>query len=575
MSNKIERLAVTEIIKMISRSDYLEPFIDLNDKTPSWDGNIFMNTDKNTKRNRKIPVQVKGRTIPKLKGTKVSVSVNVNDLKNYYEDGGAIYFVVHFEKNNTDNYKIYYNSLLPFDINEYLKRIKTNSKSISIKFSQLDCKNSDMIEDICKAFLVNKKLQSNIYTDKKELTDFKEIIMPIPNNMSNLEHYYLNNDAYIYGVERHKNQIMASVPLSKVEIENITGEIPNKIKIGDITYYNSYKIVRNKEQDIIKIGKGIFLNLDDEKINVEAKGNLKDRLKDIKFIIEAIKVKKISISDIEIEDINFKNDFADGVKEYLDNLINIKRVLDYFNIEEECLDMDSFDKKDYKNIDLLIDVILYNNKIKMDIKPGMVRLDIGNLRLLLFAYLDKNGSLVMKNLFNKEINKKYKIFFRNELNEEYDSSMYILLKANDFLECSNISYNILEKSVKSIELSDEYFGQVILLILELIKAYDINTEMKKCLDIAERLLIWLKNRNNNILVELNLFQIYKRKRELTDEEIEVLIELKNKEEECRNICGIHILLGNKSEFNYWFKKLSIEEQGAFKEYPIYKLLDKD
>ena len=42
LNNKIELIAVNRIKDAILQSNILEPFIDDNDKTPSWDGNIFV-----------------------------------------------------------------------------------------------------------------------------------------------------------------------------------------------------------------------------------------------------------------------------------------------------------------------------------------------------------------------------------------------------------------------------------------------------------------------------------------------------------------------------------------------------
>ena len=39
------------------------------------------------------------------------------------------------------------------------------------------------------------------------------------------------------------------------------------------------------------------------------------------------------------------------------------------------------------------------------------------------------------------------------------------------------------------------------------------------------------------------------------------------------LCGVSILLENKNDFEYYFRKMDEEEQKEFKEFPIYKLLE--
>ena len=63
-------------------------------------------------------------------------------------------------------------------------------------------------------------------------------------------------------------------------------------------------------------------------------------------------------------------------------------------------------------------------------------------------------------------------------------------------------------------------------------------------------------------------------RNFKDEEIEEIIELQRNAEDNMILFAISILLARKKEIEYYKKKLSIEELKNIKEYPIYKLLDK-
>ena len=58
-------------------------------------------------------------------------------------------------------------------------------------------------------------------------------------------------------------------------------------------------------------------------------------------------------------------------------------------------------------------------------------------------------------------------------------------------------------------------------------------------------------------------------------EKDLIYDLKDAEDDLIIQCGIAILLDNKSDYERFFSKLSENEKNAFKEFPIYNLLDKE
>ncbi|MCW6077231.1 hypothetical protein LAV44_18255, partial [Clostridium sporogenes] len=68
------------------------------------------------------------------------------------------------------------------------------------------------------------------------------------------------------------------------------------------------------------------------------------------------------------------------------------------------------------------------------------------------------------------------------------------------------------------------------------------------------------------------YQILKRIRDFNEQEIENIIDIKINEKETINICAINILLDNKKEFEYYFKKLSDDDKKDFFNFPIYNLI---
>ena len=74
--------------------------------------------------------------------------------------------------------------------------------------------------------------------------------------------------------------------------------------------------------------------------------------------------------------------------------------------------------------------------------------------------------------------------------------MYItILKAEDIIKLSNLDLRKLENSIKSIPYSEAYANEINLLILELIKSYDMKNELTDCLSVAIDLYEWLEEYN--------------------------------------------------------------------------------
>ena len=132
----IEEIAVQRVKREILKYDCLKDYINTNDKTPMWDGEIYIYKENSKyKANEdfkgKISVQVKGHKVDKIKSGHSKYSIDVEYLRAYQKDKkGVLLFVV--EMTDSENTQIYYANLLPVDLKEILGRVKENQKKISI-----------------------------------------------------------------------------------------------------------------------------------------------------------------------------------------------------------------------------------------------------------------------------------------------------------------------------------------------------------------------------------------------------------------------------------------------------------
>ena len=144
----IEKAATSKIDEVISGTDYLDSYINNGDKEPIWDGFIYAYLKKD-KTNKSLigraALQVKGKREENLSNDNITYPIRTCDLGYYKKDTGAIFFVVLIAKNGQK--KIYYNALLPFDINNIL-RDKEDHETISVKLREFPENKTEVENDI-------------------------------------------------------------------------------------------------------------------------------------------------------------------------------------------------------------------------------------------------------------------------------------------------------------------------------------------------------------------------------------------------------------------------------------------
>lgn len=110
-TKRIEESATTALKLALLKCPILETYIDSNDKTPSWDGTVFVYKSDNQKKENlrgRVPIQVKG-TENEFVSDIATFSCSTVDLNNYYQDGGCVFFLVSVEP-STGKHKIFYAS---------------------------------------------------------------------------------------------------------------------------------------------------------------------------------------------------------------------------------------------------------------------------------------------------------------------------------------------------------------------------------------------------------------------------------------------------------------------------------
>ena len=136
----IGNIAVSALNIFLSKSPQLMPIIYTNDKTPIWDGEIFIyKSELHSVENfsARVPIQVKGTTNTKDDFYKIERKY----LEGYKNDRGCIFFLVQ-ENENYDPSKILYAMLSSAELDTLLKK---DTQTIKIELNEI-LANSDIFE---------------------------------------------------------------------------------------------------------------------------------------------------------------------------------------------------------------------------------------------------------------------------------------------------------------------------------------------------------------------------------------------------------------------------------------------
>lgn len=599
-----EIIATTAVKERLALCDGLQSFINERDKEPLWDGPIYVFPKDNNKKENligRVPVQVKGKKKDVTsKTTNVNYEIKVSALRKYLQDGGLIYFVVTFGVSKEKT--IFYKVLLPYDIQQILKHAGKKQNTY-ISFQRLP-EDDDSIRHIFIQFIHDKKRQATqIVLSEQQVAEaiknggsFKFHVLPKvqPRNSFDMLRETTTQDIYLY-VETKEG---VELPFSKIEQSFFSMAIEKKdipVSVNGIKYYDSISYGYENGKAYFYVGQALKLpyaeegeELRKQTIKFELKGTLNNRIIDSDFILALAENKEIRFGEQVIFNMSVdKSEDVENFKKINIELKKLKCALDYFGVHID-LDMDNLTAGDDKTIDVLIRAssgkpLSFNEKDLPHIFYSIKKLGNTSVRILVKKEKDSE-EYVLSSAFSDEAHVTLE-FMNNEGNKVIIEpwSLFVYMTAQEFL-CSNIDYSTILKSIKSldargkeVEINDPETGKTIgtnAMLLEIISAYDSQSTkdyelLQFALDIAEAI------ESDAPATIINKFQVIKRMRNLTSEEIADLVVLRRRFIDNAMIkCGIAIVLGEADVARKLLDELTDEDRKRIIDYPIYKLLPK-
>lgn len=585
-SIQIETFAVNAVKDSILMSDYLTPFINENDKEPSWDGAVYIYKDRNcTKDNLKgrMPVQVKGKESDDLSKNEISYTMTVIDLKNYLDDGGAILFVVYIGNGGLSK-KIYYIELPPIKLRIELGSVN-GQKTKTLKLKEFPVDNNKKASIFLNCYENCRRQSSFSSATLLTLDELQEqgvlegITVPISTiGMENPKLALLSSEVYIYAKIKGSS---IPQPLEIIPKDIHTREIEvADISIGDKQFYSSLCRIRTAEQSKYIFGESFSIIFHENgascKIKYKNSDNIRVLAKDLDFMITCIEEGYFSLNGTKMK-FDYNNEGLekfdmDQQKNNLKNAKDIVRLLDILGCDKD-INIGKLSKGDWINLDRLIYGLIYKKpiKVKLENLAPVQLFNVGELKFAICLTPDKNvaDTFYLSDFFKTEMPACIEL----ESGETVFISQYFILKKKELNCLDNIRYEVLLPSFQKLQRHHETINRANYFFLELLLAYD-ESKNRRLLEAAKEFADWLCESNEEELPysvkELNRLQVIKRIRDFNIEEVKdaySIIEDPTSTDIIR--AGAYLLLDQQSLAAIHFDRLDETLKNEFKTYPIY------
>lgn len=575
----IEDKGINAVSEYLSDIGYIKPYLSSNDKTPMWDGSLFVYKSKedfnNERFDYRIPVQVKasefdGDVFPET----TSFSIEVTDLQNYLKDGGLVFFKVLVKGKEKE---VYCSFLTKPRIENIISSCKEQmTKSVSL--SKAPQNGNEVLEKLKRIYILRDHSLLDLSTLENR-SDYKFRIQ--------LEHLSLDTDPQEYLATHYVDALFSldGVPGEfypkggPVKIESSTSIIKD-VTIGGHAYFNSFAITyKNDGKHFIAGCFDIIISYDSSPkpqttIHVVLKAStLGDVINELNSIQSFMHHKSINFGNIKFD---FKeHDFSSAPqKEWEESLQywnDVKKLFAVLKVKPSFAP-DKLNEEDNRQLETLIHGILHRNIVYGDYgESHLSTFDIGSQKILVYA----------EHLQGREF-KLFDIYehlcagYVDEDGNHRPTPILSLIFEQKTLP-SNVQLDKIVQTYKSYKKKNPQISlRANMDLLNMLNHYD-RCHDKKVLKAAIEITTWLKNEKNSTIGNrnitlLNYLQAIKRQKgTFNDMEMQKLYRLKTTDN-TENFAR-YLLLGNKEKALSYLAKISENDLDFLKTLPIYHFLN--
>lgn len=586
----LEKIATASVTASISATDVLSPYINEGDKEPSWDGNIYIYSNKNKRKDgiKKVPVQVKGKQNDDFSKNTIKYPIAVTDLKNYLNDGGVIFFVVYVNETGI-NTKIYYSCLLPVKIRFILDNNMNGKKKISIELDSFPEDNLMKVSVLLNFYDHKQKQTSFAHTKLQSLAELENqgVLEGVTFSVSNYGYSDVNpykllfrDDIYMYANIKGSAvpQPLEDIPLDIHIAENVEAEI----SVNGVVFYSQFQRIRSKNKVVLNIGKSVIVSMKEEKQSLIIRFTLTPILKyavlDLEFILALQKNNQFEIAG-QILPLDASKMFSiEKTKELQKNLEYCRKLvslLNIFKLDTE-VNINNFTTDDYRNSQLLIRGLVEREAVSglKDDLPFVMRLKyLGKKIIIGLAKEEQPNTYRISDYFSEKL-----ILCYEDESGVNRTSRYDFLEVDDFLDIQNIDYDDILPSYQELSEEKNIYTRANFILLKLLLAYDKSGDKRRdILDAAYNIAKWLYDVNMKDdtlqlnIYKLNFYQVLKRQKNLTKVQKKELLYIADDLHQDKVIrIGAYLLLDNQISAELLFDELVENVKVEFHKFPIFR-----
>ena len=582
----VEQIATSAITERFSQTGVIRPEVDSSDKKPLWDGDLLVySSESQTNRELlyKLPLQIKGKVETKWDVDIYKYAVSIDDLAQYAENGGVLFFVVLISRDRR-NKRIFSKALIKVKLLNIIQKAsfsKQNKKTI--QFDRLPDNDQELILQI-KQFGIDRKNQYSF--DAEDLKSLSQLIKEYPagqlvtqipksSEIDPLETMLITQPSFYI-----KTTDNVKIPIwEDLEISDISCTRSASVKVGEKQFYDFVNVVA-EENGTKKIAIGNFLTfLSSNQLNITFPTSLSQRIEALSFWTEVVAHFQFTIDNIPV--LLPAKELRQQAKIFWDTgvickelsfLKRVRSLLAKLNVHDD-IELDKLSKKDLTWLNVLVNSILEGKEVCVDFEgqTALTIVNIQNLKLLLFF---------VRNELTRRV-AVYDFFTNENIACHYTvdkikckTSKYSMIDKENFKSLSNLApENIVSSFMKVAKDNPKVVQAANSTLLDMLSAYD-ETKSSRLLDACRNLSIWLKEKGGKYLTEwvaeLNYLQTIKRIRSLDRTERDLVYKCIADEKAANDIhFGAYLLIGDFQNAKECFDKLTPEKQEEIKSYPIF------
>lgn len=368
---KIERNAVNIVRDYVDSTACLRSYLRENDRTPLWDGSIFVyegEPDKNEHFIGTVKTQIKGTEVETFLSQE-RYRVPADELRIYMREAGLFFFVVEMLKSDISKKKIFYKKLTPHTIMAFLKQAEGN-KTVAIKLEPIPS-DSRWFEDEMMNFIRDSRKQVS-FVEKPSLSLDEALRGGYQLRAEGVACTAVNPSLAMLLTSQpfvlYQETPFASIPVSDVELTaRVTEHVKDAVKIGNKTFFPGYTRRYDLKTVTENIGGCFEVSYPkkgyEESVSSQVgviypqKGNIQEAINAVEFL-KALKYSKSitfgeQVKELKIDEVReklFKN---------LDHNYAIYRDIAAMWEQMQIPGVFSFDDFDEKGLQQYLDVVLH------------------------------------------------------------------------------------------------------------------------------------------------------------------------------------------------------------------------